>query len=210
MSRFLKSWLRIAQIFGGLLSKPGYANGTEKLQTGGDCTCRLKGLTSFSLNPVSLKHSCEITGRFSTTNFQKIRIEGTGEYWTCGQDHDPRNWNWKPWQHLERLCRKQGLDDFAVRDIIFEHLGRKLECECQVLLMRGNCGRRLLEGNSGLILTAGRSGWWIETELQNRFQWKCEMEFGILGSDDGLPGFSGWERKWGYGQEDRWLQLILW
>jgi len=22
------------------------------------------------------------------------------------------------------------------------------------------------------------------------------MEFGILGSDDGLPGFSGWERKW--------------
>jgi hypothetical protein len=25
------------------------------------------------------------------------------------------------------------------------------------------------------------------------------MEFGILGSDDGLPGFSGWERKLGYG-----------
>jgi hypothetical protein len=22
------------------------------------------------------------------------------------------------------------------------------------------------------------------------------MEFGILGSDDGLPGFSGWETKW--------------
>ena len=66
-------------------------------------------------------------------NFQKMRIEGGGEYWTCGQEHDPRNWNWKPWQHLERLCRKQGLDDFAVRDIIVEHLGRKLECECQVL-----------------------------------------------------------------------------
>jgi hypothetical protein len=58
-------------------------------------------------------------------NFQKIRIEGGGEYWTCGQDHDPRNWNWKPWQHLERLCRKRGLDDFAVRDILFEHLGYK-------------------------------------------------------------------------------------
>ena len=27
------------------------------------------------------------------------------------------------------------------------------------------------------------------------------MEFGILGSDDGLAGFSGWERNWGYGQE---------
>ena len=71
--------------------------------------------------------------RILMPNFQNIRIEGGGEYWTCGQAHDPRNWNWKPWQHLERLCRKQGLDDFAVRDILVEHLGRKLECECQVL-----------------------------------------------------------------------------
>ena len=38
---------------------------------------------------------------------------------------------------------------------------------------------------------------WIETKLQNRFQLKCEMEFGILGLDDGLPGFSGWKRKLG-------------
>ena len=66
-------------------------------------------------------------------NFKMVRIEGGGEYWSCGQGHDPRNWNWKPWQYLERLCRERGLDDFAVRDIIKEHLGRKLECECQVL-----------------------------------------------------------------------------
>ena len=59
--------------------------------------------------------------------FQKVGIEGGGEDWTCGQGHDPRNWNWKPWHHLEQLCRKRGLDDFAVRDILFEHLGRKLE-----------------------------------------------------------------------------------
>jgi hypothetical protein len=26
-----------------------------------------------------------------------------------------------------------GLDDFAARDILEEHLGRKLDCECQVL-----------------------------------------------------------------------------
>ena len=71
--------------------------------------------------------------RILTDNFQKIRIEDGGEYWTCGQEHDARNWNWMPWQHLERLCRKRGLDDFAERDILIEHLGRKLECECQVL-----------------------------------------------------------------------------
>ena len=58
-------------------------------------------------------------------NFQKVKLEGGIEYLTCGQEHDPRNWNWKPWQHLERLCRKRGLDDFAVRDILFEHLGYK-------------------------------------------------------------------------------------
>ena len=43
----------------------------------------------------------------------------------------------------------------------------------------------------------------MRPELQNRFQLKCEMEFGILGSDDGLAGFSGWEGKWGYGQGDQ-------
>jgi hypothetical protein len=46
--------------------------------------------------------------------------------------------------------------------------------------------------------------------LQNRFRLKCVMEFGILRSEDRIAGFSGWERKRGYGQEDRWLQLILW
>ena len=66
-------------------------------------------------------------------NFQRVRIEGGMKYWSYFQKHDPRNWNWKPWQHLERLCRKRGLDDFSVRDILFEHLGRKQECECQAL-----------------------------------------------------------------------------
>jgi hypothetical protein len=52
-------------------------------------------------------------------NFQMVRFEGGMEYWSCGQEHHPRNWNWKPWQHLERLCRKRGLDDFAARGILF-------------------------------------------------------------------------------------------
>jgi len=46
-----------------------------------------------------------------------------------------------------------------------------------------------LEGNLGLNLTKGRWALWIETELQNRFRLKCEMELGILGSDNGLAGF---------------------
>jgi hypothetical protein len=66
-------------------------------------------------------------------NFQKVRIEGGGEYWTCGQDHDPRNWNWKPCCHLERICRKRGLNDFAVRASYFKCRGRNLEFKYQVL-----------------------------------------------------------------------------
>jgi hypothetical protein len=31
------------------------------------------------------------------------------------------------------MCRSQGLDDLAVRDIIVEHLRRKLAIECQIL-----------------------------------------------------------------------------
>ena len=91
-------------------------------------------------------------------NFQKVRIEGGGDYWTCGQDHDPRNWNWKPWYHLEHLCRKRGLDDFAVRDILFEHSGRKLECECQVLDDERELRKDALRRQLGVDFYSGEVG----------------------------------------------------
>ena len=90
--------------------------------------------------------------------FSKDRNRGWREYWTCGQEHDPRNWNWKPWQHLERLCRKWGLDDFAVRDIIFEHLGRKLECECQVLYDERELRKEALRRQFGVDFDSGEVG----------------------------------------------------
>ena len=96
--------------------------------------------------------------RILMDNFQKIRIEGGGEYWTCGQEHDPRNWSWKPWQHLERLCRKRGLDDFAVRDIIIEHLGRNLECECQGLYDERELRKEALRRQFGVDFDSGEVG----------------------------------------------------
>jgi hypothetical protein len=71
--------------------------------------------------------------RILIDNFQKVRIKCRGKYYSCDQEHDPRNWNRKTWHHLDLLCRKQRLDHFALRDTLFEHLGRKLDCECQVL-----------------------------------------------------------------------------
>jgi len=53
--------------------------------------------------------------------------------YSCGQDHDPRNPNWKPFQYLEQHCRKCGYDDMLARDIIEEHIGRCLECECELV-----------------------------------------------------------------------------
>ena len=96
--------------------------------------------------------------RILLDNFQKIRIEGGGEYWICGQEHDPRNWNWKPWQHLERLCRDQGLDDFAAREILVEHLGRTLECECLVLYDEMELRKEALRRQFGVDFESGEIG----------------------------------------------------
>ena len=96
--------------------------------------------------------------RLLKENFQRVGIEGGMDYWTCGQDHDPRNWNWKPWHHLERLCRKWGLDDFAVRDILVEHLGRKLECECQVLYDERELRKEALRRQFGVVFESGELG----------------------------------------------------
>ncbi|MCJ7538433.1 MAG: hypothetical protein MUO88_02095, partial [Desulfobacterales bacterium] len=54
-------------------------------------------------------------------NYQKIIGEDEERY-TCGQEHTRLNPNWKPFQHLERYCLEQGLDDFEVRDFLEEYL----------------------------------------------------------------------------------------
>jgi len=47
----------------------------------------------------------------------------------------------------------------------------------------------------GVDFESGEVGLRIETELQNHFQLKCEMEFGILGSDDGFSWIFGLVEK---------------
>ena len=66
-------------------------------------------------------------------------------YYTCGQEHYRQNPNWKPWQHLEAHCDDQCYDFFEARDLIFERIGRELECECQFLRDDEAIERRELE-----------------------------------------------------------------
>ena len=53
--------------------------------------------------------------------------------YTCGTPHDRRNPKWKPFRLLWDYCESAGYDFFVARDIIFEQLGRKLICECEML-----------------------------------------------------------------------------
>ena len=72
------------------------------------------------------------------SKLQKYKIMGQKNdlkeiRYSCGQDHDRRNPDWKPFKYLEQICRKYGYDDLDTRDIIEEQIGRRLDCECQLL-----------------------------------------------------------------------------
>ncbi|MFC1814499.1 hypothetical protein ACFL0M_00870 [Thermodesulfobacteriota bacterium] len=82
-------------------------------------------------------------------NFQKISVEGEQRY-TCGQMHDRRNPDWKPFQYLERYCLKQGLDDFEVRDFLEEYLQRRIICECDILYDQKELRKRDLMRQFGM------------------------------------------------------------
>jgi hypothetical protein len=63
--------------------------------------------------------------------------------YTCGEPHDRQNPNWKPFRLLWDYCERTGYDFYVVRDIIFERIGRKLVCECEML--QDNEKRRHME-----------------------------------------------------------------
>jgi hypothetical protein len=68
--------------------------------------------------------------------FKKIEVRGNNyscSYYNCGKIHDPRNSEWKPWQHLWSYCEQTGYDFFEVRDMIFKRIGYKVECECKLV-----------------------------------------------------------------------------
>jgi hypothetical protein len=86
----------------------------------------------------------------------KVKLAGLADsgYYTCGQDHDSRNPNWKPFAILWKFSEKKGYDFYIVKDILEEHLGRKLNCECEVLTDPRELKRRRLE-HAGVFLDSG-------------------------------------------------------
>ena len=64
---------------------------------------------------------------------------------TCGESHDRQNPKWKPFRLLWDYCERTGYDFFVVRDIMFECIGRKLVCECEMLQDNEKRRRMVLE-----------------------------------------------------------------
>jgi hypothetical protein len=68
------------------------------------------------------------------TKLKRVNIGDSGFiYYTCGEIHDRCNKNWKPFFYLWSYAGENGLDFYVVKDLIEEHLGRQLECECEIL-----------------------------------------------------------------------------
>ena len=76
--------------------------------------------------------------------------------YTCGESHDRRNPNWNPFRFLWDYCERTGYDFYVARDIIYDRLGRKLVCECE--LLRDDEKRRRMELESMFGVDFGEPG----------------------------------------------------
>jgi len=66
----------------------------------------------------------------------KVELHGanrTYTYYTCGQDHDPRNPNWKPFKNLEVFCKREKTYMPRFLAVIEDVIGRTFDCECEML-----------------------------------------------------------------------------
>ena len=80
------------------------------------------------------------------SNLKRVKHIGNNYQYTtftCGEPHDRRNPNWKPFGLLWKYCERTGYDFSVARDILFERIGRKLVCECEML--RDDERRRRIE-----------------------------------------------------------------
>jgi hypothetical protein len=79
------------------------------------------------------------------TKLKRINIGDSGfYYYTCGEIHDRDNKNWVPFKYLWSYSDRKRLDFYVVKELIEEHLGRQLECECEIFGDEKEIGRRVL------------------------------------------------------------------
>jgi len=72
------------------------------------------------------------------------------DFYTCGEIHDRDNKNWEPFRNLWSYTDRKRLDFYVVKDLIEEHLGRELECECEILRNENAIRRSQLQKQFGV------------------------------------------------------------
>lgn len=91
--------------------------------------------TDLDQKPIFQKFMTEYIGLLQK-QLEKVKVQDkshSSTYYTCDQAHDSRNPSWQPFKILSLICKKYNYDPLIARDIIEEHLHRRLECECQIL-----------------------------------------------------------------------------
>jgi len=80
-----------------------------------------------------------------------VQVEGAYSYYSCGHDyHHYSDGGWKPFKNLEEFCELKGFDSYEVRDLIENHIGKKLVCECQIVNDQEAIRRANLQKSFGL------------------------------------------------------------
>jgi len=72
---------------------------------------------------------------FLRTKLRIVKIDGLS-YYTCGAVYHHSSipdWERFRFRHLEEYCLEKGFDDFEVKILIKEKLGKKIICECQLI-----------------------------------------------------------------------------
>jgi hypothetical protein len=84
---------------------------------------------------------------------KKVEIQAgnrTYSYYTCGQDHDRRNPNWRPFKNLEVFCKKEKTCMQGFLSGIEGLIGRTFDCECEMLNSREEVARIRLAAAFGI------------------------------------------------------------
>jgi hypothetical protein len=85
------------------------------------------------------------------SNLTLVEVKGAYSYYSCGHDyHRHSDLGWKPFKNLEEFCEMKGFDPYEVRDLIENHLGKKLVCECQIVNAEEAIRRARLRRSFGL------------------------------------------------------------
>jgi hypothetical protein len=81
---------------------------------------------------------------------KQIKLPNTGDFYTCDEPHNWLNYHWEPFFHLSWFCDSDQLDFSEFKNMIEEHQGQEMVCECRILNYALELRRKELTRISGI------------------------------------------------------------